>query len=276
MRLKPRSAVSSAGSSMIIASIVGTRNVWVACPCKAMAMKPAASKCGMIHWCTPRTSEGRKKAPDACAMGAAWRKAVSRRKVGHQVHEEGRKLRGLAQRRQRDRFGRTGGPAGEAEAIGCFELAVHAAGTGRPVVDEAAERVPAVDHRRAEALGAVDVVVNQAARTALAQLVAMVRRRLAHVERDPHEAPTWRARNRQSDNRSSWASARRRGRPARNPPRATHCRAGPSPRRIRGSSACARPRSTPAPRRTWRPRAGCTSPICMSSGRLDVWEGTRP
>ena len=120
--------------------------------------------------------------------GGGVEEAVARRKVGHQVHEKGREFRRLAERGQCDRLGRAGGPAGEAEAVGRLHISIHAAGTGWPVVDEAAQCVGAVDHRRAETLGAVDIVVDETARTAVAELVAVVRRSLADVERDPHEA----------------------------------------------------------------------------------------
>ena len=114
--------------------------------------------------------------------------AVARREVGHQIHEEGRELRRLAQRRERDGLGRPGRPAGEAEAQGRLEVAIHAAGPGRSAVDEAAEGVKIVDHRHIEAVGTARAVVDQAACAAIGELVAVILLRLADVEGDPHEA----------------------------------------------------------------------------------------
>ena len=120
--------------------------------------------------------------------GSGVEEAVARCEIRHQVHEKGRELRGLAQRGQRDRLGRAGGSASKAQAQGGLKVAVHSASAGRSVVDEAAQHLAAIDHRRAGALGAADIVVDEAARAAVAELVAVIRRCLADVERDPHEA----------------------------------------------------------------------------------------
>ena len=172
MRLKRSSAASSVGSSMIMANMVGTRKVWVARACAAMADEARGVEVRRDPLVHTAHEGGQEEGAGRVRDGGGVEKAVARREVGHQVHEKGRELRGLPQRGERDRLGRTGGPASEAQAIGRLKLAVHAAGAGWTAVDQPAERVGAIDHGRTEALGVVDIVVDQAARAAVAELVA--------------------------------------------------------------------------------------------------------
>ena len=173
---------------MIMASMVGTKKVWVAFPCAAMPMNPGGVEVRHDPLVDAPHQRGQEEGAARVRDRGGVEEAVARREVGYKVHEKGREFRGLAQRGERDRLGRAGGPAGEAQAIGRLHVAVHAAVAGRTLVDELAERIGAVDLGRAEALGVLDIVVDEAAGAAVAELVAMVRCRLAHVERDPHEA----------------------------------------------------------------------------------------
>ena len=62
--------------------MVGTRKVCSQRSRAASAMNAAASNFDIASERTPRTSEGRKKAPEACAIGAACRNVSPRLRSG--------------------------------------------------------------------------------------------------------------------------------------------------------------------------------------------------